>query len=65
MEYILNRDVTQDECPWLDKDFKKGEKVYSYGGATYGCISNDGTACCLIEGEDPFFELPENALTNP
>lgn len=63
MQYILNRDVTQEECSWLDRDFKEGERVFRYSGPTYGCISGGGEACCEVEGETPFFELPMNALT--
>ena len=58
---ILIRDVIQEECPWLDRDYKKGDYVYEYSGHTYGCIAN-GIACCEVEGETPFFELPEDAL---
>ncbi len=61
MRYILTRDVTQSECPWLIRDFKNGEVVLPYEGITYGCISGDGVACSL-DGSEPFFELPENAV---
>ena len=62
-KYKLNRKVTTTECDWLMRDFKKGEVVYSYSGATYGCISYLGTACTLDEtGGGEFFELPNDAL---
>jgi len=51
-----------EECPWLDKDFKKGEEVNEYTGPTYGCITDKGTACCKTFGDTPFFELPNDAL---
>jgi len=38
--------------------------VYEYSGATYGCISWHGTAFTLVEGETPFFELPNNAVVH-
>lgn len=60
--YRLTRDVTKKECNWLDRKFKKGELVYSYSGATYGCISYNGSAFTLVEGETPFFELPDDAV---
>lgn len=59
---ITNRDITTGECPWLDEDIKKGTVVYEYEGCTYGCIGK-GMACTLIEGEDPFFELPIDCLS--
>ena len=59
----LKRDVTREECDWLDRDFKKGEEVYLFYGATYGCISGDGKACTLsASGETPFFEIPNDAI---
>jgi len=61
-ELTLNRDVTKEECFWLDRDFKKGEKVYEYTGHTYGCIQGSGTACSLVPGETPFFELPTESI---
>ena len=61
-KYRLIRDVTKKECPWLDRTFKEGETVYYYSGYTYGCISFNGIAVCEKLDENPFFELPENAL---
>lgn len=61
-ELILNRDVTVEECFWLERDFKKGEKVYEYTGHTYGCVQRSGTACSMVPGETPFFELPTEAV---
>jgi len=62
VKYILIRDVTVNECSWLGQTYKKGDIVYSYGGATYGCISREGWAFTLIEDKTPFFELPTNAV---
>lgn len=62
-KYKLTRDVTIEECHWLDRDFKEGEFVYEYTYHTYGCISPDGIACSEIEKETPFFELPKNSIT--
>jgi len=58
----LTRDVTQEECPWLDRTFKEGEEVFKYTGYTYGCVTGSGIACTLVENETPFFELPMSAL---
>lgn len=57
---ILTREVTPDECHWLDRPFKKGEVIHTFSGYTYGCIS-DGVACSL-DGGTPFFELPADAV---
>lgn len=61
MQLSLIRDVLKSECPWLDRDMKKGEVVFNYRGPTYGCIGG-GIACTEKPGETPFFELPANAL---
>lgn len=60
--YRLTRNVTQKECDWLDRTFKKGEVVFEYNGVTYGCVSSDGSAFTIEEGKGPFFELPDNAV---
>jgi predicted phosphodiesterase len=45
----------------LDTTFKKGDKVHRFTGSTYGCISYSGVTCS-VDGKNPFFELPANAL---
>jgi hypothetical protein len=62
-KYRVIRDVTYNECSWLDRDFIEGEILYEYTGYTYGCISSNGIA--LTESQDggePFFEFPYNAV---
>lgn len=61
MRYTLIRDVTREECSWLDMDLKAGDEVQSFDGYTYGCIGPDGVAC-TFGGDHPFFELPRNAI---
>lgn len=61
MQLSLTRDVLKSECPWLERDMKKGEFVFTYDGCTYGCIGA-GIACTAKPGETPFFELPADAL---
>lgn len=58
----LTRNVTKKECEWLDRNFKKGEVVYTYHGHVYGCISSDGSPFTLVDGQEPFFELPDDAV---
>ena len=61
MKYVLTRNITPYECPWLEEDILEGRVVEEYEGATYGCISPGGIACCYHQS-GPFFELPRNAL---
>ena len=58
----LTRDVTRDECPWLDADLASGLEVHEFRGHTYGCISPLGIAVSVKPGEYPFFEVPINAI---
>lgn len=60
-QYTLERDVTTEECSWLKRDYKKGEVVYRYTGATYGCIGS-GVPVTEQEGVEPFFEIPADAV---
>jgi hypothetical protein len=59
---VLIRDVPQTECPWLDRDLKAGETVWSYTGPTYGVVSPDGTPVTAKAAETPFFELPADSV---
>ena len=56
----LARNVTRQECPWLGRDMKEGEKVYEDGGLVYGVID------IPIIGDPgdgwPFFDLPDDAI---
>lgn len=60
--YVLLRDVTVEECPWLSADLKKGQTVYLYPGCDYGCCTDEGTACTHEYNVTPFFEVPNDAL---
>lgn len=62
MEKILNRDVTTQECDWLDEEIKKGTTVYEFHGCTYGCVSPGGVAVTLEDGKAPFFEIPADSI---
>jgi hypothetical protein len=55
------RDVTREECQWLNGTVKKGTTVYRYSGHVYGCIGY-GVAVTLVKGETPFFELPHDSI---
>jgi hypothetical protein len=59
-KFKLTRDVTKDECSWLDRTFAAGEIVHKFNGGTYGCIG--AGIACSIDGGTPFFELPRDAL---
>lgn len=58
---IVTRDVTRKECQWLQEDVKAGTIVYVFHGPTFGCIAA-GKAVTLVDGQNPFFELPLDAL---
>jgi hypothetical protein len=57
----LNREITQNECKWLVRNYPEGTKVKEFNGCTYGCISS-GTAC-LLNGDTFFTEVPTDAIT--
>ena len=62
ISYITTRNITTDECEWLRETIKQGTIVYKFYGHTYGCIGS-GIAVTFNEDEDnPFFELPYDAL---
>jgi len=60
--YRLIRDITEQECTWLSRSFKKGDIVYKYDGNTYGAISSNGSAFTIEEFRTPFYELPNDAV---
>lgn len=65
-QFVLTKNVSQLEHPWLSRDYLKGEIVYEYRGYTYGCLSQDGSGIAVTKSpndETPFFELPLEALT--
>jgi hypothetical protein len=57
--FRTTRVVSED---WLTEDIPKGTVLYEFTGVTYGCISPDGIACSVYEGENPFMEIPIDAL---
>jgi hypothetical protein len=59
---FIMRDVTPNECPWLSETIKGGTEVFEYTRYTYGCISPKGQAVSMKEDENPFFEIPIDAL---
>lgn len=47
----------------LGRDVAKGETLYLFTGATYGCIDDEyGVAISENPGEGPFYEFPRYAL---
>lgn len=61
--YVTTRDISKNECCWLENDIQSGTTVYRYDGYTYGCVSAAGMACTFQPNETPFFELPRSSLT--
>lgn len=60
----VTRDVSAEECPWLAGPISAGTVVYRFMGPAYGCISANGVAVSLADGEWPAFELPSDSLGN-
>ena len=61
MKGKLNRDVTTNECFWLDKDYKKGTALTLFTDHTFGCISDYGKPV-ILEDNDFFLEIPCDAI---
>jgi hypothetical protein len=61
-KFRITRDVTPDECSWLEGTLERGKELHEYIGYTYGVVSPAGVACSLNSGETPFFEVPITAL---
>lgn len=59
--YRLTRDVTPDECRWLDRVVPRGAVVWECKRFAYGVIG-DGASVCWERGRRPAFELPWDAL---
>ena len=60
----VTRDVTPEECNWLDGTVAEGTTVYPCYKPTYGCINGlEGRAVTLDpDGGYPFFQMPYSAL---
>jgi hypothetical protein len=63
--YKTTRELTNEDCPWFDKDFVilKGIIVREFTRPTYGSIDS-GIAITfdLVGGDYPFLELPLDAI---
>lgn len=59
--YCVIRDIDGAECPWLDAPVSAGAIVRKHTGATYGCVSNKGTAIRFVS-DGPFCEIHRDAL---
>jgi hypothetical protein len=64
MKYVVTRNITVKECPWLEDTVPEGTVVTEFTGCDYGCVSPEGVAVTL-HGETRFIELPKNALRAP
>jgi hypothetical protein len=61
-KYIVMRDITRDECKWLDFEVPEGTIVYARLD-TYKVCTKKGKAVSLTTDlETRYFELPKNAL---
>ena len=57
----LTRNVTREECFWLDRDYEKGTVMWPWTGGTYGACG-DGEALTEKPGKQPFHEFPKDAI---
>ena len=62
-KYIVTRDVTSKECPWLLEAVLKGTILTLFTGCTYGCVTDLGSPY-LITGIEGFVELPNDAVNS-
>lgn len=60
MKYRFLEDLAADDPRnYAHRAFAAGDEIFEFTGATYGCINwQTGVACCDVEGQNPFFELP-------
>ncbi len=60
----VTRDVAIDEeHNYADRAVKEGEYLFTFIGATYGCVDDcGGIALSEVEGKYPFFEFPRDAI---
>lgn len=62
LDMIVTRDVTPDECDWLDETVTAGTKVKRFTKYTYGCINNYSGVAVSYTDDYPFFELPRDSV---
>ena len=60
--FLITRDITVQEAPWLDLAILAGEILYEYRGATYGVLGS-GIALTRLPDTHPFMEIPRDAVT--
>jgi hypothetical protein len=47
----------------LKQDIAEGKIVFRFDGHTYGCITPTGVAVSDSSDENPFYEVPKDAVT--
>src|SRR3954467_10252398 len=61
--YVIVRNLTSDECEWLEHiDIKQGTIVYQ-AIDFYNCCSNKGVPVSKNPSGIPYFEVPRDAVT--
>ena len=66
LTYRVKREITKEECDWLDNNVKEGTIVYKFSGHTHG-IGPNGIAITFYPMDEEntnngFYELPRDAL---
>lgn len=59
--YQTTREITTEECWWLDTSIPKGTFVVLYTGHTYGAIG-DGVAVTIPSRDLVFTQIPRDAI---
>lgn len=63
IRWRLIRDVLESECPWLERDYKKGEIIFECPLIIQGnFLLQESITCSEENWTSPYFELPKNAL---
>merc|ERR1719198_2882078 len=65
-EVVTQREITLEECPWLEAPLPQGTRLNVYTGYTYGAIGRQGIAVTHLDAaaESTFFEVPASALVS-
>lgn len=63
-KYVITREVTQEECHWLEGGIQPGEYWYKCLGPDYGATNtNNGISLTRDpDGDYPGYEVPYTAI---
>lgn len=61
-QFVVIRDVTVEQCPWLRETIKAGTVVIQHLGSSYGVCSKNGILVFKPENPHRSFELPLDSI---